>query len=141
MTARFSTSAERDFFRAQSNFTGRLVEFAKKFEVHVHLVAHPRKAQGNLEADDVSGSGDITNRADNVFSLDRLDEKDARAKGYDAALKVLKNRSFGETPHIGLCYDPATRRYRKPGEEEKHYAWEFLHQQIVETMDTANPFF
>ncbi len=141
MTARFSTSAERDFFRAQSNFTGRLVEFAKKFEVHVHLVAHPRKAQGNLEADDVSGSGDITNRADNVFSLDRLSEQDAQIQGYDAALKVLKNRSFGETPHIGLCYDPSTRRYQKPGEADKHYAWEFLNREIQETMDTANPFF
>ena len=141
MTARFSTSAERDFFRAQSNFTGRLVEFAKKFEVHVHLVAHPRKAQGHLEADDVSGSGDITNRADNVFSLDRLSEQDAQVQGYDAALKVLKNRSFGDTPHIGLRYDPATRRYVKPGEEEKHYAWEFLNREIQETMDTENPFF
>lgn len=141
MTARFSTSADRDFFRAQSNFTGRLVEFAKKFEVHVHLVAHPRKAQGNLEADDVSGSGDITNRADNVFSLDRLSEKDAETQGYDAALKVLKNRSFGETPHIGLCYDPATRRYLKPGEQEKHYAWEFLNREIREAEDSTNPFF
>lgn len=141
MTARFSTSAERDFFRAQSNFTGRLVEFAKKFEVHVHLVAHPRKAQGHLEADDVSGSGDITNRADNVFSLDRLSEKDAQTQGYDAALKVLKNRSFGETPHIGLCYDPSTRRYVKPGEQDKHYAWELLNQEIRETADTSNPFF
>lgn len=141
MTARFSTSAERDFFRAQSNFTGRLVEFAKKFEVHVHLVAHPRKAQGNLEADDVSGSGDITNRADNVFSLDRLSEQDAQIQGYDAALKVLKNRSFGATPHIGLRYDASTRRYQKPGEAEKHYAWEFLNREIRETMDTANPFF
>lgn len=141
MTARFSTSAERDFFRAQSNFTGRLVEFAKKFEVHVHLVAHPRKSQGHLEADDVSGSGDITNRADNVFSLDRLEEKDAQIKGYDSALKVLKNRSFGETPHIGLCYDETTRRYRKPGEQEKHYAWEHLNREIVEIEDTTNPFF
>lgn len=141
MTARFSTSAERDFFRAQSNFTGRLVEFAKKFEVHVHLVAHPRKAQGHLEADDVSGSGDITNRADNVFSLDRLSEQDAEVQGYDAALKVLKNRSFGETPHIGLCYDPATRRYRKPEEPDKHYAWELVNREFQETMDTANPFF
>lgn len=141
MTARFSTSAERDFFRAQSNFTGRLVEFAKKFEVHVHLVAHPRKSQGHLEADDVSGSGDITNRADNVFSLDRLDEKEAEKMGCDAALKVLKNRSFGETPHIGLCYDAATRRYHKPGEPEKHYAWEHLNREIVEIEDTINPFF
>lgn len=141
MTARFSTSAERDFFRAQSNFTGRLVEFAKKFEVHVHLVAHPRKSQGNLEADDVSGSGDITNRADNVFSLDRLSEQDAQVQGYDAALKVLKNRSFGETPHIGLCYDSATRRYRKPEEPDKRYGWEPLANFKQETIDESNPFF
>lgn len=141
MTARFSSSADRDFFRAQSNFTGRLVEFAKKFEVHVHLVAHPRKSQGALEADDISGSGDITNRADNVFSLDRLEEKDAASKGYDAALKVLKNRSFGETPHIGLCYDPATRRYRKPEEEEKHYSWEFRRNAVwKEEPNAQHPF-
>jgi twinkle protein len=140
MTARFSTSAERDFYRAQSNFTGRLVEFAKKFDVHVHLVAHPRKSQGSLEADDVFGSGDITNRADNVFSLDRLSEKDAAMQGYDSALKVLKNRSFGETPHIGLCYDAATRRYRKPGEADKHYAWEFMHQEFKEIPDAPTPF-
>ena len=54
----------------------------------------------------------------------------------------MKNRSFGETPHIGLCYDPATRRYRKPGEEEKHYAWEYMKQEFrEEPMDIANPFF
>lgn len=136
MTARFSTSADRDFYRAQSNFTGRLVEFAKKYEVHVHLVAHPRKSQGHLEADDISGSGDITNRADNVFSLDRLDEEKAAAVGYDAALNVLKNRSFGSTPQIGLCFDPATRRYRRPDTQEKHYGWEFMGRKIFEEIES-----
>ena len=34
MTARFHGENEADYYRAQSEFTGRLVEFAKKNEVH-----------------------------------------------------------------------------------------------------------
>ena len=62
MTARLAAS-ERDFYRAQGTFTGRLVEFAKRNEVHVHLVAHPRKTDRErpLDADDVGGSGEVTN--------------------------------------------------------------------------------
>lgn len=141
MTARFSTSADRDFFRAQSNFTGRLVEFSKKFGVHVHLVAHPRKASGDLVADDVAGSGDITNRADNVFSLERLSDIEAQEKGFHAALNVLKNRSFGESPLLGLVYDTASRRYRVPSEPEKRYGWEAYKQiELQEVQDAYNPF-
>lgn len=126
MTARFSASADRDFYRAQSNFAGRLVEFAKKHEVHVHLVAHPRKSEGRgiADADEVSGSGDITNRADNVFSLDRLPDTKADEYGFDTMLKILKNRSFGEKKDIQLFFDPACRRFTRPGEPEKHYGWE-----------------
>ena len=126
MSTRFSTSSDRDFYRAQSNFTGRLVEFAKKYEVHVHLVAHPRKTERIVDADEVGGSGDITNRADNVFSLDRLDEERAAEKGYDAVLSVLKNRSFGESAKIGLCFDSACRRYHRPGEAAHHFGWEYI---------------
>ena len=124
MSARFSTSADRDFYRAQSNFVGRLVEFAKRNESHVHLVAHPRKADKILDADEVGGSGDITNRADNVLALDRLEEQKAVEKGYDAVLSVLKNRSFGESGKFGLIFDSSCRRYVRVGEEPKHYGWE-----------------
>ena len=124
MSARFKAMRESDFFRAQSNFTGRLVEFAKKYEVHVHLVAHPRKTSSKLEADDVGGSGDITNRADNVFSLARLDEVEAEEKGYDTVLDVLKNRSFGFSGSFGLTFDPKTRRFSRPGTLEKVYGWD-----------------
>lgn len=141
MTARFSTSADRDFYRAQSNFTGRLVEFAKKYEVHVHLVAHPRKTEKIMDADEVGGSVDITNRADNVFALDRLDEDKAQEKGYDAVLSILKNRSFGESAKIGLCFNPNCRRYTRPGGEVRHYGWEYLSQKMKEVKeDGTEPF-
>lgn len=131
MSARFKAMRDSDFFRAQSNFTGRLVEFAKKYEVHVHLVAHPRKTSNRLEADDVGGSGDITNRADNVFSLERLEETAAEEKGYDTVLTVLKNRSFGASVSVGLCFDPRTRRFSRPNELEKVYGWDRAAQQVT----------
>lgn len=131
MSARFKAMRDSDFFRAQSNFTGRLVEFAKKYEVHVHLVAHPRKTSSRLEADDVGGSGDITNRADNVFSLERLDEVSAEEKGYDTVLTVLKNRSFGSTVSVGMSFDPRTRRFARPNELEKVYGWDRAAKQVT----------
>ena len=128
MTARFNDQSDKDFYRAQSRFTGRLVEFAKKNEVHVHLVAHPRKGDNDkkklLTADDIGGSADITNRADNAFSLERMEEKDIAAYGYDAGLSILKNRSYGSTANIQLVYDARCRRYTKKGESDGVYGWE-----------------
>lgn len=120
MTARFKD--ERDFYREQSNFVGRLVAFAKQNNVHVHLVAHPRKAGDKpLIADDVGGSGDITNRADNVFSLKRIEDENA---GFDAGLTILKNRDYGATGKIRLLYDRGSRRYYpEDGTAYNHYKW------------------
>lgn len=128
MSARFSTMRDTDFYRAQSNFTGRLVAFAKKHRVHVHLVAHPRKTDDSrrLTNDDVGGSGDITNRADNVFSITRLSEEQVEAEGFQTHLQVLKNRAFGETASLRLNYDSKSRRFYKAGtgNANKRYGWE-----------------
>ncbi|WP_298030037.1 AAA family ATPase [uncultured Dysosmobacter sp.] len=146
MTTRFSASRDSDFYRAQSNFTGRLVEVAKKHEVHIHLVAHPRKGDNSrmLDADDVGGSGDVTNRADNVFSVKRLEDGEAETRGFQTVLRVLKNRSFGETISIGLNYDIPSRRFYKAGTgvPNKHYGWEFTEQQTLTELPagTATPF-
>lgn len=134
MTARFKTARDADYYRAQSNFTGRLVEFAKKFDVHVHLVAHPRKTDGKrLGADDVGGAGDITNRADNVFSLKRLDAEEADEEGFGSLLSVLKNRSCGGSAKIKLDFEPNSRRFYKAfgGAPDRKYPWEFMEQKTI----------
>lgn len=133
MSLRFTTSADRDFYRTQSAFTGRLVEFAKRNEVHVHLIAHPRKTESGraLESDDIGGSGDISNRADNVFSLTRLSDSDAAEKGFQTVLRTLKNRSFGALPSIGLNFEPRSRRFFKSGtgRPDWRYSWESCGEQ------------
>ena len=146
MTARLKGANDRDFYRAQSNFVGRLVQFAKTNNVHVHLVAHPRKADGGrgFDADDISGTGDITNRADNVFLLQRLSDEDAATQGYSSVLSVLKNRTFGRKIKIGLNYDePSLRLYKSStGTPHKMYMWEkAATQEFIElSEDAENPF-
>ena len=97
-----------DFYRAQGRFVGQLTGFAHEANAHVHLVAHRRKGQGRGEADDVSGSAEITNRADNLFQVTREGELDATR---DATLSILSNRDFGVTGEIPLRFDRASRRF------------------------------
>ena len=104
--------AGEDYYRAQSRFVGQLVDFAHETGGHVHLVAHRRKGGAGKGAkgdnDDVSGSGDITKRADNVFAVSRDEDENSP---WDAALEVQANRDFGETGIIHLKFDPRSRRY------------------------------
>lgn len=132
MTAQLRGEAEQGYYRAQSAFAGRLADFCKRLGVHVHLVAHPRKTEGKrpLEADDVGGSGDITNRADNVFKVERVPEERSQELGYSTLLTVLKNREFGARGKVKLEFnEPSRRLYQMGGSPAKLYGWE-NNQQI-----------
>lgn len=122
MTSRFDTGNDSNYYRQQSNFVGELVSFAKTYNVHVHLVAHPRKTSGKLENDDISGIGDITNRADNVLVIERED------KDVSSILRVIKNRSDGcMNEKIGMLFDKVSKRFYLESEPDslyKKYGWE-----------------
>ena len=118
---------DQEYFRAQSRFVGKAVEFAKRTQTHVHLVAHPRKTRDGaaFSTDDVGGSGDITNRADNTLLIERLPEDEAKKQGIDVRLSVLKNRSYGAKAKIGLRYEPRSRRfYTVDSDPNWQYKWE-----------------
>lgn len=125
MTAQLKDAAALGYWQAQSAFTGRLVAFAKGRGVHVHLVAHPRKTDKRLEADDVGGSADITNRADNVLKMERVAEDKVETAECDMLLTVMKNREFGALPKMKLDFDPAIRRFYSAGTVPgRVYSWE-----------------
>lgn len=148
MTARFRVGRDADYYRAQSNFVADLVSFARRNGVHVHLVAHPRKTQTgkHLGNDDVGGIGDITNLADNVFSLERSQRKDAvgdAAKESVTALAILKNRMWGETTRSGeaiqLHFDPKSKRFYRPGRPvDKRYGWDLAEQVTFEELPDSS---
>ncbi len=63
---------DQDKYERQGALLQRLEDLAKDLNIHIHLVAHPNKSSGYLRIDNISGSGDIGNKADNVFILSRI---------------------------------------------------------------------
>lgn len=121
MTARLAKSRD-GFFQAQSAFVGRLVDFAAKRNVVVHLVAHPRKGSESIKGDDIAGTGDIANRAANVISMGKTSENEGYE--FDVGLSVLKNRWEGITCTVGLNYDKVSRRLFAPScGNRRRYSW------------------
>ncbi len=101
----------------QRLFMVALAAFAKRHHVHVHLVAHPRKAENERHApgkQDVAGSGKITNMADNHFSVWAAlrDEEEGQTDDFDAKLELNKQRN-GDTQHrtIYLWFDKASQQH------------------------------
>lgn len=108
----------RGAFEAQRQIMLKLTAFAKQYACHVNLVAHPRKADDeskNPGKQDVSGSGKLTNMADNVFSVwaKLRDENDDPDGSPDAKLELHKQRN-GESQHrsLWLWFDPKSLQYR-----------------------------
>ena len=128
MTTSF-TDGERDYYRQQSNFVRNIKSFAKKMGVHVHLVAHPRKASGRLSKMDVGGSGDITNLADNVLAVHRLSKdelQETQYDGYNNIVMVFKNRMNGlQEVEVRLSFDLFSRRfYQNEYQLNYQYGWD-----------------
>lgn len=104
-------------FSAQKEAVQKIAAFAKRHGVHVHLIAHPRKASDESKAPgklDVSGSSRITDAADNVFSVwsarkEDADEDDGKP---DALLELHKQRN-GDVQHrkLWLYFNPACQQY------------------------------
>lgn len=103
---------------SQVEFVMDYKSFAKRFGVHCHLVAHPRKQESDKDKPgkvDVKGRGEITDVADNVIIIWRNfdDEEEDLEEGerIDGLLIVRKNREFGDLGTIQLMFDKDSRRY------------------------------
>lgn len=112
----------KEELEAQKAFVSKLVSFCKKFNCHVHLVAHPRKGMKDSDKPgkaDVKGSSSITDLAYNVISLWRPeDEEDTGEAVGDVLLQVLKNRDIGTTGKIKMQFDKNTKTFND-GSKEK----------------------
>lgn len=112
---------ENDEYNQQKKFVSNLVDFAIKLNVHVHLVAHPRKSASDDDAPgkvDVKGSSHITDLASNVIILNRSsdEQKETFTKRKklvsDCQLYVKKNREFGIEGKLHLWFNEKTKKYR-----------------------------
>ena len=130
---------EESRLQAEKEFVNKLIFFAKKYNVLVFLVAHPRKTgEIRVTKEDIAGSGNIVNLAHMVFSVHRYTAKEKEGetntrnqyiKGKepipeDSCVEVLKNRITGILPLVKLYFDyPSYRFYKKPSELWFRYGW------------------
>ena len=109
--------------------------FAVNKNVHIHLVAHPRKTerfQVRLNLFDIAGSSNLINKAYNIISIIRADKLDKESKDYQQLSKEMLDEKYNlsETSTVleilkqkgnrdglvGLQFDEVTRSFK---EQEK----------------------
>lgn len=127
-----------DKYEKQSSFIKSVKVFARDNDVHVILVAHPRKTIGFLRKEDISGTADLTNVVDNVFIVHRVNSDFIRLskqmfgwnEGHDLynfsnVIEVCKNRDLGiQDLFVGLHYETQSKRFLNDKYEVKHFDWE-----------------
>lgn len=127
-----------DKYSQQTKFINQLKEYAKKQNIHILLVAHPRKEMGFLRKESISGTADLTNLADNVLILHRVgrdfkkraeeffgEDKVVEFLDYSVVIEICKNRSLGVTDYlVGLYYEQESRRLKNERAEHIIYGWQ-----------------
>ena len=141
-------SLEENKYDRQSVLLQKLTDLAKEMNIHIHLVAHPHKSLSYIQVDNISGSGDISNKADNVFVLSRIDTgfrsvaeeylgkvvyQDVINSGCTNIIEVGKFRSKGTLMGmvIKLWFEGESNRLKNNIAEQVKYGWE-------ENMDGQN---
>ena len=114
-----------DLYRQQSAFVRKLAEMAKRYDVIILLIVHPRKRTGKtFDNDEVAGSSNITNLADVVMNYSL--PKDDNDENPDRILQITKNRLNGRTNYDGipLWYEEKSKRILEGiGIDNKEFGW------------------
>lgn len=119
-----------------------LSDLAKKKNVHILLVAHPRKEANFtlLRKESISGTSDLTNVVQNLLLIHRVGQDfEKRAteflgkervnqllvEDYSNIIEIAKNRSYGVMDQmVGMYYEIETRRFKNSKAEQVHYEWD-----------------
>lgn len=119
----------------------KVLRLASELEIAAHLVVHPKKSEGWLRKNDISGAKTITDLADNVFICHRWNQDSQIAakeflpspvyyslESSDVTnlVEVIKQREFGEAEgHLyKLYYEPESKRLKNSIAEYVHFGWE-----------------
>ena len=128
---------DKDQWLQQKVFIQNLCQLAKKTLAHIIFVAHPRKVNGFLRLQDVSGTNDLVNMVDNAFIIHRNNEDFRRLskemfkwddnnpiyKGTNI-IEIAKDRDTGyQDVFIPLWYEPESKRLKNSEAEMNVYGW------------------
>lgn len=148
---------ESGTYANQTKFILDVKDYAKQKNIHVILVAHPRKQNDFLRKESISGTADLTNIADNVFLIHRVGQdfqkragdflgegKVQEYLGFSNVLEVAKNRQMGIVDHlVGMYYEMESRRLKNSIAEHIVYGWQDepnVYEQPKDESQQAIPF-
>ena len=136
-TGRFNTGQNK--YDQQAAFVARCKAFCNQYKVHIDLVVHPRKTNIEEMADeDIGGSVDIIDLADNVIECRKAAYKDIKEKTVIDAyaidtnradlflnkIRILKNREYGRVGRENYYrYNQNTRRIEHCSDKHKEYRY------------------
>jgi hypothetical protein len=105
------TAAEK--YEQQADFMQRLCDLAKIYNTHIILVLHPNKTYtkgSDMDFEQISGSSDIYNKADNIISVVREYDKEKINQGINGHLDIIKNRYYGDLVKANIYFEKETAR-------------------------------
>jgi len=148
---------ERTQYSDQANFIQRCKDFARDKNVHLVIICHPNKIEGeltakstkgNLTKNDISGSGNIGNKADNIIAVERVWKDKTDDQGLpDAFITSLKDREEGKRAMFEYWFsNKSLRFYNNNTPKNVVYDWqqylpgyEKVTQQGFEPLDDSEP--
>jgi twinkle protein len=129
--ANLGSDSETNFI---NKFLTKLTIFKQKYDIHIFLVAHPRKMakQDNKLYEvptlyDIAGSANFYNQVDNGLSIYR-DFENNTTKVY---VQKVKFRHIGELGESEFKYNIQNGRYIEIGEHENNNSYLKLEQQSL----------
>lgn len=140
------TGVPGDKYEQQDRLMVALTALAKELDIHIHIVAHPNKSGGFLRMNSVSGSGHITDLAQNVFIMHRVN-KDfmtfapeflgadkvgaITSTGCTNCIEICKCRDKGSAvdTFIQLFFEKESNRLKDTEWESVNYGWSNVGQQ------------
>ena len=140
-------SLDEEKYDRQGVLMQRLVDLAKELNIHIHLVAHPHKSLGYVRIDNIGGSGDISNKADNVFIMSRVnndfkatagefleksDLVDIVSSGCTNIIEIAKFRAKGTLMGdiVKLWFEEESNRLKNYDTENIVYNWNNNQEEI-----------
>ena len=151
------SSYDSGTYANQTKFILDVKDYAKQKNIHVILVAHPRKQNDFLRKESISGTADLTNIADNVFLIHRVGQDfqkrageflgEAKVQeylGFSNVLEVAKNRQMGVVDLlVGMYYEMESRRLKNSIAEHIVYGWQEepnVYEQTQDESQSTMPF-
>lgn len=124
-----------DKYDMQTRIVKRFSAMAKELNIHVHFICHPRKTEAFPRKGDISGTADITNAADNVMMVHRVNAdfmmryktvypKLVIEPDVSTVIEIMKNRDLGIVDEIiKLYFDRRSRTMSDVKGLPPQHAW------------------